>query len=90
MRSARSLTGQQLPGRRNQREPPRRRSSPVPPGDGPPRVWLLVLTTTSDGHDHAMTADTLTSVSLDPILVLVCVENETRGWLRSRRRGSSA
>lgn len=41
---------------------------------------VTVLTTTSDGHDHAMTADTLTSVSLDPILVLVCVENETR-WL---------
>jgi flavin reductase len=41
---------------------------------------VSVLTTTTGGHDHAMTADTLTSVSLDPLLVLVCVENETR-WL---------
>ena len=32
----------------------------------------------AEGHDHAMTADTLTSVSLDPLLVLVCAENETR------------
>jgi flavin reductase len=41
---------------------------------------VSVLTTTAGGHDHAMTADTLTSVSLDPLLVLVCVDNETR-WL---------
>lgn len=41
---------------------------------------VSVLTTTADGHDHAMTADTLTSVSLDPLLVLVCVENETRWY----------
>jgi flavin reductase (DIM6/NTAB) family NADH-FMN oxidoreductase RutF len=39
---------------------------------------VSVLTTFADGHDHAMTADTLTSVSLDPLLVLVCAENETR------------
>ena len=39
---------------------------------------VTVLTTFADGHDHAMTADTLTSVSLDPLLVLVCVENEAR------------
>jgi len=39
---------------------------------------VTVLTTFADGHDHAMTADTLTSVSLDPLLVLVCAENETR------------
>ena len=39
---------------------------------------VSILTTLADGHDHAMTADTLTSVSLDPLLVLVCVENETR------------
>ena len=39
---------------------------------------VTVVTTTSDGHDHAMTADTLTSVSLDPLLVLVCVETEAR------------
>ncbi len=39
---------------------------------------VSVLTTFSSGHDHAMTADTLTSVSLDPLLVLVCVELDTR------------
>lgn len=39
---------------------------------------VSVLTTVADGHDHAMTADTLTSVSLDPLLVLICVEIETR------------
>ncbi|GAA4412080.1 hypothetical protein GCM10023168_33560 [Fodinibacter luteus] len=41
---------------------------------------VSVLTTVADGHDHAMTADTLTSVSLDPLLVLVCVEHETRWY----------
>lgn len=39
---------------------------------------VTVLTTFSSGHDHAMTADTLTSVSLDPLLVLACVELDTR------------
>lgn len=39
---------------------------------------ISVLTTKADGHDHAMTADTLTSVSLDPLLVLVCAETESR------------
>lgn len=39
---------------------------------------VSVVTTLSRGVDHAMTADTVTSVSLDPLLVLVCAENETR------------
>lgn len=39
---------------------------------------VSVLTTFHEGHDHAMTADTVTSVSLDPLLVLVCVETESR------------
>ncbi|NHI18921.1 flavin reductase [Phycicoccus endophyticus] len=39
---------------------------------------VSVVTTLLDGHDHAMTANTVTSVSLDPLLVLVCVESETR------------
>ncbi len=39
---------------------------------------VSVLTTTCDGHDHAMTADTVTSVSLEPLLVLACVETESR------------
>ena len=41
---------------------------------------VSVLSTVADGHDHAMTADTLTSVSLEPLLVLVCVEYETRWY----------
>lgn len=40
---------------------------------------VTVVTTVIDGHDHAMTANTLTSVSLEPPLVLVCVEQDT-GW----------
>lgn len=39
---------------------------------------VSVLTTVAGGHDHAMTADTVTSVSLDPLLVLCCAETETR------------
>ncbi|MGL5817242.1 MAG: flavin reductase family protein [Phycicoccus sp.] len=39
---------------------------------------VCVLTTVAGGHDHAMTADTVTSVSLDPLLVLCCVEIENR------------
>ena len=39
---------------------------------------ICVVTTRAGGHDHAMTVNAFTSVSLDPILVLVCVENEAR------------
>lgn len=39
---------------------------------------VTVVTTTCEGLDHAMTANTVTSVSLDPVLVLVCVETESR------------
>jgi flavin reductase (DIM6/NTAB) family NADH-FMN oxidoreductase RutF len=39
---------------------------------------VCVVTTLTGGHDHAMTADTLTSVSLDPLLVLVCVQRDSR------------
>ena len=40
---------------------------------------VTVVTTVADGHDHAMTANSVTSVSLDPPLVLVCVAKDT-GW----------
>ncbi len=39
---------------------------------------VTVVSTVADGHDHAMTASAVTSVSLDPLLVLVCVEREAR------------
>ena len=43
---------------------------------------IAVVTTVEDGHDHAMTANSLTSVSLEPPLVLVCVRNDS-GWLEA-------
>ncbi len=39
---------------------------------------IAVVTTAVDGRDHAMTANSFTSVSLDPLMVLVCVERDSR------------
>src|SRR4029078_9230752 len=39
---------------------------------------VAVLTTRARDIDHAMTANALTSVSLEPMLWLVCVEREAR------------
>ncbi|KGN39445.1 flavin reductase family protein [Knoellia subterranea] len=39
---------------------------------------ISVLTTTADGQDHALTANSVTSVSLEPVLLLVCVETDAR------------
>lgn len=39
---------------------------------------VTVVTCRQDGFDHAMTANSFTSVSLDPALVLVCVEDDSR------------
>jgi flavin reductase (DIM6/NTAB) family NADH-FMN oxidoreductase RutF len=39
---------------------------------------VLVVTTRLGPHDHAMTVNSFTSVSLDPMLVLMCVEREAR------------
>ena len=39
---------------------------------------IAVVTTAIDGVDHAMTANSFTSVSLDPLLALVCVERDSR------------
>lgn len=39
---------------------------------------VCVVTALSEGQDHAMTANAFTSVSLDPPLVLVCVERDAR------------
>lgn len=39
---------------------------------------VTVVTTFADGHDHAMTANAVTSVSLDPVRLLICVEREAR------------
>lgn len=39
---------------------------------------VTVATTTLDGRDYAMTANAVCSVSLDPVLVLLSVEQEAR------------
>jgi len=39
---------------------------------------VSVVTTRTRDLDHAMTASALTSVSLEPLLLLVCVEREAR------------
>lgn len=39
---------------------------------------VTVVTTRLGGLDHAMTANAVSSVSLEPLLVLVCVEREAR------------
>lgn len=39
---------------------------------------VVVVTCQAGGVDHAMTASAFTSVSLDPPLVLVCVDREAR------------
>ena len=38
---------------------------------------VTVMTTVADGVPHGMTANAVSSVSLDPLLVLVCVEKDT-------------
>jgi flavin reductase (DIM6/NTAB) family NADH-FMN oxidoreductase RutF len=37
---------------------------------------VTVITTRIDGETYGMTANAITSVSLDPLLVLVCVQTE--------------
>lgn len=39
---------------------------------------VVVVTTVVDGFDHAMTANSFTSVSLDPRLILFCVQRDSR------------
>lgn len=39
---------------------------------------VCVITTVADGHDVAMTANSVTSVSLDPPLILACVARTAR------------
>ena len=39
---------------------------------------ITVVTCVVDGIDHAMTANAFASVSIDPLLVMVCVERDSR------------
>ena len=43
-----------------------------------PTGVTLVTARGPDGADQAMTANSVTSVSLDPLLLLVCVEHASR------------
>jgi flavin reductase (DIM6/NTAB) family NADH-FMN oxidoreductase RutF len=43
-----------------------------------PTGVTLVTARAADGTDHAITANSVTSVSLDPLLLLVCVEHASR------------
>lgn len=51
---------------------------------------VTVITTANDGLLHGMTANAITSVSLDPLLMLVCVDREAHAYeqlLQSGRFG---
>jgi flavin reductase (DIM6/NTAB) family NADH-FMN oxidoreductase RutF len=49
---------------------------------------VTVITVDQDGEVHGMTANAFTAVSLDPVLVLVCVDHRARthSHLHSRKR----
>ena len=63
-------------------------SESVPPADvdvdafrrtvGRFATGVTVVTTVAEGVDHAMTASAFTAVSLEPLLVLVCVDRDAR------------
>jgi flavin reductase (DIM6/NTAB) family NADH-FMN oxidoreductase RutF len=62
---------------------PARWSTPATSGDfrravGRFATGICVVSTVADGLDHAMTVNAFTSVSLDPLLVLICVETDAR------------
>ncbi|GAB78230.1 NADH-FMN oxidoreductase RutF, flavin reductase (DIM6/NTAB) family [Austwickia chelonae] len=39
---------------------------------------VTVITTRCEGHEHAMTANSVTSVSLEPLQILVCIHQDAR------------
>lgn len=49
---------------------------------------VTVITVDQEGEVHGMTANAFTAVSLDPVLVLVCVDHRARthGHLHARKR----
>jgi flavin reductase (DIM6/NTAB) family NADH-FMN oxidoreductase RutF len=47
-----------------------------------------VVTTDNDGRLHGLTANSITSVSLDPMLMLVCVDKIAHGHAEMRRCSS--
>ena len=51
---------------------------------------VTVVTTAHDGWLHGMTANALTSVSLDPLLLLVCVDKSAHAHEQLDKAGSFA
>ncbi len=51
---------------------------------------VTVITTSVDGWLHGMTANAITSVSLDPLLLLVCVDKEAHTHDHLSRAGAFA
>jgi flavin reductase (DIM6/NTAB) family NADH-FMN oxidoreductase RutF len=51
---------------------------------------VAVITTEHDGQRHGMTANSVTSVSLDPVLILVCFTREARTALAVQKSGRFA
>jgi flavin reductase (DIM6/NTAB) family NADH-FMN oxidoreductase RutF len=51
---------------------------------------VAVLTTLHEGERHGMTANSFTSVSLDPMLILVCLMPEARTALAIQKSGRFA
>lgn len=51
---------------------------------------VTVITMHIDGEDHGFTASSFTSLSLDPMLVLVCVVKSQRSHLQLERAGHFA
>jgi flavin reductase (DIM6/NTAB) family NADH-FMN oxidoreductase RutF len=49
---------------------------------------VSVITTEIDGIRHGMTANSLTSVSLDPLLLLVCFDRDSRTAQAALQRGA--
>ena len=51
---------------------------------------VAVVTTTHEGNRHGMTANSVTSVSLDPVMLLVCFSREARTALAVQQAGRFA
>lgn len=51
---------------------------------------VTVLTTVHSGKRHGMTANSVTSVSLDPVMILVCLVREARTALAIQKAGRFA
>jgi flavin reductase (DIM6/NTAB) family NADH-FMN oxidoreductase RutF len=51
---------------------------------------VTVITAAADGELHGMTANAVTSLSLDPVMVLICVDKSTHAHAMLERSGAFA